>query len=427
MSTSSSGVSQMIRVQERSAIEGVDGLAERPLEVRLCTSWSELEAHVGDWERLLANTPSASIFGTPEWLGAWWRAFGPADLRALLFFDGTAGLVGLAALYPDVIEGPLGLRLNRLRLVGDGSNDSDNLDFLVRPGYEPSCARTLLGWLGHRSGWDICELNTLPSDSPTATGLVRELKQRGWTHALHTQPRLVVALPGTWEAYRNQLSSKERGKLGYYARRLERKHRLRIRKCSDPARLSQDLDCLFRLHQKRWTARGEAGSFSSAARRQFYEEVARLFLARSWLEFWVLELDGRAAAAQFAFRYLDTAYSLQEGFDPEDAQDSVGYVLRGHVLQQLIAGGIRRYDFLAGMDPVKLRWNPERRSYLNIHLARPLGRGSLYLWAVRSGHSAKEWMRTRLPRSLFAAARSAYRWAARRRDPSLTAATAFLR
>lgn len=411
MSTSTLETLEMIPAPHRRGAGHVEQVSGGPPRVSLCTSWGELEAHLGDWERLLASSPSASNFLTHEWLGAWWRAFAPAArLRTLLFHDAAGQLVGLAPLYQDVISGPLGLRLRRLRLVGDGSSDSDNLDVLARPGHEQSCARALLGWLEGQAGWDFAELNTLPSDSATASWLVRGLKQRGWTHALHTRPRLVVALPETWEAYCGQLSSKERGKLRYYTSRLERAYRLQIRKCADRGQLSQDLDFLVRLHQKRWTERGEGGTFSSPARRQFYEEVARLFLDRHWLEFWLLELDGRPAAAQFAFRYRDTAYVLQEGFDPEYSKDSVGFVLRGHVLRQLIADGVRRYDFLEGSDPSKQRWNSDTWSYLDIHLARPLSRGSLYLRTLQWGQSAEEWMRANLPRSLFAAARSAYHW-----------------
>jgi CelD/BcsL family acetyltransferase involved in cellulose biosynthesis len=411
MSTSTNDISETMPVPEPAAASPSERLAEHPLEVRVCTSWAELESHGRAWERLLASAPSASTFVTREWLAAWWAVFAPAaSLLALLFFDAAGEPVGLGLLYQDVMKGPLGLRLRRLRFVGDGSNDSDNLDFLVRPGYEQSCALAFLRWLERRPGWDIGELNTMPSDSPTASWLARGLRQRGWTHALHERPRLVVTLPESWEGYCCQLSTKERGKLRYYTSRLERMYRLRVRKCADGTQLARDLDFLFRLHQKRWTERGEPGTFSSSARRRFYEEVAPLFLARRWLEFWLLELDGKPAAAQFSFRFRDTVYVLQEGFDPEYARDSVGFVLRGQVLQQLIAEGVRRYDFLGGSGHSKQRWNAETWSYLDIHLARPLSRASVYLRALRSGRSAKEWMRANLSGSHFAAGRSAYHW-----------------
>jgi len=311
-------------------------------------------------------------------------------------------------MYQDVIEGPLGLRLNRLRLVGDGSNDSDNLDFVLRPGYERSCVSAFFSWLERQSDWAVCELNTLPSDSATATWLLRGLTERGWVHQSRTCPRLVVLLPPRWEDYLARLSRNERWRMVSHSRRLEAKYRVRVRRSADEAELGHDLDTLFRLHQKRWESRDQRGSFTLQARRKFYGDMARRFLARRWLEFWLLELDGKPLAAQFGFCYRQTLYLLQEGFDPDYAQDRIGAVLRAHVLRQVIPEGVRRYDFLAGDDAGKERWGPERWHYLDIHFAKPASRGRLYLDLRRTRQAAKEWLRARLPPSLFATVRQTY-------------------
>jgi CelD/BcsL family acetyltransferase involved in cellulose biosynthesis len=399
----------MIPGQDAPATLGLDCAAETALQVLLCDSWAELEAHGGKWERLLAGSPSASIFVTPEWLGSWWTAFASERrLLALLFLDSAGELVGLAPLYQDVIDGPLGLRLNRLRLVGDGSNDSDNLDFVLRPGYERSCIAAFFSWLERQSDWGVCELNTLPSDSAAAPWILRGLKERGWVHEIHTHPRLVVLLPSRWEAYLARLSRNERWRIVSYSRRLEAKYRVRVRRSENEQDLAHDLDTLFRLHEKRWECRDQRGSFTLQARRKFYCDVARRFLARRWLEFWLLELEGKPLAAQFGFRYRETLYTLQEGFDPNYSKDRIGSVLRAHVLQQVIPEGIRRYDFLAGNDAGKERWGPESWHYLDIHFAKPLSRGGLYLDLRCTGQSTKEWLRAHLPPSLFATARRTY-------------------
>jgi CelD/BcsL family acetyltransferase involved in cellulose biosynthesis len=383
----------------------------RDVTVRVSSSWDDLQAHAADWERLLACTPAATIFMTPEWLGAWWRAFTPdGTLHGLWFVDAQGEVVGLAPLYVDAIEGPWAIRLLRLRLLGDGSHDSDNLDLLVRPGYEAACARAFLSWFEHRSGCAVAELNTLPPESPSARCLRAVFARGRFTHTLHTRPRLVVSLPPTWDEYTRQLSAKERGKIRYLTRRLERTHRLEIRKCVEADRLSDDLGALFELHQKRWTERGAPGTFAGPARRAFYLDVARSFLDRGWLEFWLLELDGRPAAAQFAFRYGDITYTLQEGFDPHCAAESVGYVLRAHVLRQLIESGVRRYDFLGGTDPSKERWSSQTASYTDLHFARTGTAGSVYLRTRQAGETAKAWMRSNLRPGQLAAVRAAYGW-----------------
>ena len=372
--------------------------ASHLLRVKVCDSWEELEALWPTWVHLLETSQTASVFSTPEWLGAWWRAFGNGNsLVAIVFYDPSGDMVGLAPFYLDVLEAPFRWRLKRLRLIGDGSGDSDNLDFVVRPGYEYACARTLLNWLGRQSMWNLCELNTLPMHSPLANCLLVHLRELGWPHVMHHQRCSAIILPDSWESYLNQISAKEREKVGYRFRRLEKRYRVSTCKCTQEEEVSPFLEELFQLHQKRWQLRGQPGSFSSSVRRQFYYEVACSFLARQWLEFWLLKLDGRPVAAQFGFRYRDTVFALQRGFDPTYAADSVGYVLLGYVLRHLIADGVRRYDFLGGDSEQKQRWGAQRTTSLHIHFARPLTKGGLYLRLMRDARAAKEWLRVHLP------------------------------
>ena len=207
----------------------------------------------------------------------------------------------------------------------------------------------------------------------------------------------MIELPGTWEGYLKLLSSKERGKVGTRARRLERKYQVVLRPIADAPELPRALAALFDLHTRHWAERGLPGSFQSAARRAFYGELAPLLLARKRLELWVLELNGRIAAAQFALRHGDAVYALQEGYDPDLAADSVGYVLRAGMLKELIRAGTRSYDFLGGVTESKLRWGAEVHDYLNIEFARPRTLGAAALALKERTVIAKEWLKERLP------------------------------
>jgi CelD/BcsL family acetyltransferase involved in cellulose biosynthesis len=354
------------------------------LSVKIFSKWEELESLGADWNIILERNRKLTIFSTPEWLGAWWRAFGnDKQLYALAFRDKQGELVGLLPLYLQRIEFRFLPSLSELRLVGDGSTDSDNLDFLVLPRYERAVANSLVQHLATAPCWDICRLNVMPSDSVTANIFLQEITKARWNCETSTVPWTAIELPETWEQYLKQLSPKERGKVGNLTRRLEKRYRMQFYKCNSRKELPACLENLFRLHQKRWESRGESGTFASSARRQFYYDMAQRFLSRDWLALWVLELDGIAVAAQFGFRYRDTVCSLQEGFDPAYSNDSVGYVLRSFSLHDLIELGVRRYEFLAGQNKSKLRWTAISGNYLNFHIARPGTRGSLHLSLVR--------------------------------------------
>jgi CelD/BcsL family acetyltransferase involved in cellulose biosynthesis len=381
---------------------------EQNLRIRVYEDLDDLQDLVPAWEELLSEFPAATVFSTWEWLAPWWRAFGSAqELHVLAFHDESSRLVALAPLAVGKRRFAAGLRVRLLRLMGDGSQDSDNLDLPVRPGYEERFTAALLDYLRTPAiHWDVCELNTLPSQSSGANMLLAGIKQHGWPHSVCPRAWSAVNLPESWEAYLKKLSGKERGKLGYYSRRLEKNHQVHFHRCAVESDLPGCLEALFELHQKRWQQVGEPGSFSSSARREFYRQMGRGLLGRDRLELWLLDLDGRPAAAQFGFRYGNTVFQLQEGYDPAYSLDSVGYVLRGHVLKQLIGQGVRRYDFLAGEDASKARWGAEVGSYVDLHFARPRSVGSFYLQVVHRAAAAKESARRRLPPWAWAALHS---------------------
>lgn len=366
------------------------------LSIRVYESLEAVASLRPAWEELLTAFPGATTFSTWEWLAPWWRAFGDGrELLALAFFDNSGKLVALAPLQISRRRVAPFVHFRVLGLWGDGSGDSDNLDIPVRPGHEAAVTSALLDFLKKESGrWDFCEFNTMPEDSPIAAELAKRLGLCGWASYGDQRPASAISLPATWEAYLSRLSSKERGKIEYYRNRLQKKYRSRFYRCeAGPAYL----DTLFALHRKRWQLVGHPGSFESPARRQFYGEMAGELAARGSLEFWLLELNGQPAAAQFGFRHGEAVFQLQEGFDPAYSVESVGYVLRAHVIEQLIVQGVKRYDFLAGEAASKARWATEAGHYLNLQFARPLSVGSAYLKASRSAGESKEWLRGHLP------------------------------
>lgn len=358
-----------------------------------------------DWENLLSSGRDLTIFSTMEWLQSWWRAFGKdAELRCLSFSKGD-DLVGVAPLLRSRLS-VFGGRLKRLAFVGAGSGDSDNLDFLTRPGYERGCVTTFIDWLGRDPDWDICCLETLPEDSRILPSLIQKLSELSWPHYITPIPHSYVSLPNTWEEYLKRLDPKFRPLLTRYPKRLESRYRCQFIRCETQEQLNQYLPVFFELHQMRWRQNGELGVFSDADRRCFYEYMAKSFLQRGWLEFWVLELDGVPRATQFCFRYHNTVYLLQEGFDPQYADEKVGYALRAHMLRHFIQSGVTRYDFLGGADTYKLKFGAALGSYVTVKFARPHTAGDLYLRLERSAERTRRRLRAVLPPSILSLIRN---------------------
>jgi CelD/BcsL family acetyltransferase involved in cellulose biosynthesis len=377
---------------------GLTRTRNRTIRVTTCRSWEQLEERIPGWEAILRENQSLSIFSTPEWLGSWWKAFGSEkQMTTLAFSNEDNALMGLAPLYVEDITSPVFGKLAHLRFIGDGSGDSDNLDLIVRPGFKNVCAQALLHWLAQHQDWDLCSLNTVSENSVMSSALMNELERTNWPFISGTCPNSKINLPESWLQYVQRLSPNFRPLVTRYPHKLARRYEVRIRRCEERNDLPTALEAFFSLHTKRWNLADQPGSFGSVERREFYQHVSQCFLHRGWLELWILQLNGAAAAAQFCFRYGDTVYALQEGFDPEFAADKVGYALRSAMLKHFIETGVARYDFLGGLAEHKQKWGAEPGSYLNLHFARPGSRGSLYLFYTDIAARSKEWLRRNLP------------------------------
>lgn len=367
------------------------------LSVREVSDWKELEQLRPEWTSLLLSNPSLGVFSTLEWLGPWWNAYGAEkQLITLVLTDFSGRVIAILPMYVEQLRQGLPVKIRRARMVGDGSTDSDDLDFLVYPGYEDAVVTSFLSW-ARSSRVDVFELNCISPRSSLISSLRERIFQSGWTHEIDERPAVKISLPGTWEQYLKQLSSKERGKVGTRYRHLQNRFNVRFYRCETLQELPRTLETLFGLHQKRWNAKGEPGSFSLNTRRHFYYEMAGALLAKGRLELWVLELNGEPAAAQIGLRYGSKVYSLQEGFDPAFASASVGYVLRSHVLRYCIETGIRDYDFLAGAQESKQRWGTSSDKYIDLHFARPGSLGGIDVALARRIRIVKDWLKRHLP------------------------------
>jgi CelD/BcsL family acetyltransferase involved in cellulose biosynthesis len=385
-----------------------------PLRLKIYQNLKEFGELERLWERLLMQYPAASVFCTWEWLASWWNNFGNhRTLLVLAFFDSDSQLAAVAPLSigAEPVFGRFRLRV--LRFMGDGSGDSDNLDFPVRPGFEDVFVSEVLKFLQENSGrWDIAQLNTMPMESLVSVSLMRSLQSPRWLYFQHFCSSSRVLLPPTWDDYLARISSKQRRNLGYYRRKLQNSYSVRIYRCLDESELRKCLDALFRLHQNRWQTVGQPGSFAGHSRRQFYTELSQRLLATNKLDLWIAELDGKIVAVQFAMRYGDTVYSLQEAYDPAHSADRAGLILRGEVLKNLISEGIRVYDFLAGDDPHKALWSVTPGCYRDVHFAATWSKGGAVLNCIHHGTMAKELLRARLHPSIWRALRQAS-WALR--------------
>jgi CelD/BcsL family acetyltransferase involved in cellulose biosynthesis len=350
------------------------------------------------WDELLEHASEPSAFLSPDWVLAWWRAFGGGRTPLMMAaWDGPGRLAGLAPLYRTRLRwaGLPGPR--SVAVMGDEGVGSEYLGFLVRAGREEAFVRALAAGLTEQ--WSLLDLRGLRADGALAS-LVRQSFGSALVHAeRHGCSR--VRLPADYEAYLASLKQKFRSTLRQRTNKLLRTSAVRLLRTREPEEVGPHLDRFFALHQARWEAEGLPGSFHDARKRAFYREVAAGFLRRGWLRFHHLEVDGLVRASQFGFVHGGVLHSLQEAFDHgfrPPGIGGVGVVLRGLAIRDCIGEGIRAYDFLGGTEEFKTRWGTAVHHTERVRIGAPGWAGRLAFGGTAGVLMAREWARARVPR-----------------------------
>jgi CelD/BcsL family acetyltransferase involved in cellulose biosynthesis len=156
----------------------------------------------------------------------------------------------------------------------------------------------------------------------------------------------------SWEEFLRARGRNFRQQVRRFPRKLAEHGTLTYRLASDPERLGQDLDTLFRLHRQRW-GNGTTPFLLAAS---FHREFAVQAFQRGWLRLWFLELDGRPVAALLGFRFAGAESAYQAGRDPALRRQPLGFVLLAHAVRQALADGVREYRLLRGGATYKERF-----------------------------------------------------------------------
>jgi CelD/BcsL family acetyltransferase involved in cellulose biosynthesis/peptidoglycan/xylan/chitin deacetylase (PgdA/CDA1 family) len=330
------------------------------MKVVLYQSWEELQSLAGRWNEVLVASGSNSIFLTWEWCAAWWKNYGAGrPLFVLAAWEGGE-LLGVFPLYVDKAR-HWGATWAVLRVVGDGSGDSDYLDGFARTGYERDVVSAFVDFLaGVRQNWDWLHVEGTAQSSGFLSSLTRCAHDRGWTLASQAIPCASLTLPQTWNDYLRILQPRMRSKVRSSLARIEGQFGTAPSECVSTANIEEWLPELFDLHTQRWRQSHQPGVFGDAAKRSFYNDVSRSALEKGWLAFHRLAWGERALALQYGFRYRNRFYLLQEGYDPAFEEVRPGVALRVWLMRHWIEQGLEQYDFLAGTAPHKLEWGAER-------------------------------------------------------------------
>jgi len=318
-----------------------------------------------EWNRLLAGSPSDTIFLTWEWQSLWWEFFGRGHQLLLLTARHEEELVGMAPLfYAD--QGVT------IHLVG-GTEISDYLDIIALSGHEREVWSTFLAYLLEECSWDTLDLHNLPAASPTREVLF-SLKEN---YGLKVEASLedvcpLISLPETWEEYLQMLDKKQRHELRRKLRKAQREAQVDWYLVREDADLASEMEEFLDLHQR---SSPHKGQFMDQTMQRFFKAMAKSTFEAGWLRLGFILINGLKMATLLCFDYGDSILLYNSGYDPERYRAlSPGVLATAYCIEEAIQQKKKVFDFLRGSEEYKYRFGAQDTEVYRLVVTRAGGR-----------------------------------------------------
>ena len=325
-----------------------------------------------EWDALLQTSDQDGPFLRHHWLSDWWDVYrGKSVLNVLCCFEGDR-LVGAMPLF-NTLAGRLPL-VRRSRFIGDEHVGSTGLTPFALPEVQSEAFESLLGHLiDHASGWDVLDLRFMDPDGE----FFRLLSEghRAVPRECGACPR--IDLPSDWDAFLGKLSKHARHEVRRSQRRMDERG-IEIETVRDGSALPQGIEDFLRLHSERMRSKFGAQYEVPEQFATFTTRTMKTLLAEDRLRLMFLGREGRRVAGLYMFRYGNTMYAEQSGFEEEYAQQGVLRVLWSYAIRNSIEEGCSKLDMLLGEQRYKTEWGADdvrRLSALQVYGTTPAGVG----------------------------------------------------
>ncbi|MFQ5964187.1 MAG: GNAT family N-acetyltransferase [Candidatus Scalinduaceae bacterium] len=374
------------------------------MKYEIVTDYQAFRKLRSEWNALLSKSQANTIFLTWEWLDAWWQSYRATEQPFIILCRNVQGeLIGIAPFVLNVVKGGYFFKYKALYFWGlkIGVKEAEYLEIIAETGMEEKvCHQVVQALNERRKEWDIFFYYEVPETS-ICLQIIREfVVNHGWLSKETSHGCSVIKLPETFDEYIKSLKPRMRTKLRSLPRRLKESHKVEFEVCTEKDKLHESMDSFVDLHQKRWEAEDQFGTFRDSRRIKFYEMLSRYFVENNWLTIFSLKVDGVYRAHEFCFLYNNRLFVLQEGYDVEWERKGVGNVLRTFVLQYCIENNYDEYDFLGGVTYHKNSWGVIIKNSVSITIGMRNIKNMIFLYAPTVVEKLKGLYRTIVPNAL---------------------------
>ncbi len=316
-----------------------------------------------EWDQLAAQGITNTPFQTLAYQQAWWQHLQPADacLYVLVVRDDSGVLTAVAPLY----------------LTADGTvhfngcvEETDYLDLIVRPENAEMAWTAVFNCLcsAEFPTWHSLDFCNIPADSPTRTILPQltanyTLKLNESIHEVCP----VIQLPASFDAYLQELDSKQRREVSRKLRRAKGSE-AELKIIGPEDNIDAAVEAFLDLLQK---SSFEKRDWLNPGRRAVFLDTAKAAQQAGTLQLLFIEIEGQKAAALFNFDYNGRIWVYNSGLDPNAFGSlSLGVVITALAIENAIENGRSEFDFLRGDETYKYRFGAKDTNVYRLQITR---------------------------------------------------------
>ena len=322
--------------------------SKRSVQHQILTGLSEAKTILSEWNALVDDCPSASVYDTPEYVLTAWKHYGREDQELLLFTFRSGGkLVGLIPLYRRV-EKVYGIACKGLSHVSDFEGDCPRIVGYDRPALWTKLYQVLAT---DYTDWDLL---SLVEQELSDHDLIRGFQHDGnYFFFDFVESNRFLSDTGTdYVEYFAKLSKSSRTEIKRKIKKNEARDRpfqlQSLCQVEDQTLLMDYLDRYVKIEDKTWKVDDGVGINNKPHSLAFHREFLGRLAKRKAVSFWFLTDDGTDIASLVAYHFHDTLYMAHTTFDPAYATSSPGVLATKGLLEYACRhSGIRRYDPLA--------------------------------------------------------------------------------
>lgn len=322
--------------------------------------FSELKA---EWNPLLLQSTTNTIFNTWQWHRNWWQAYHPGELWLLTVRQDDA-LVGIASFFISTEDDK-----RVLRFVGC-EDVTDYLDVIAHADHTTQVYEALAQFLSqNRHCFDRMSLCNIPEASPTRQAFATALQTQGF-QVEDTQMEVcpVLNLDGGWEAYLQRLDKKQRHEIRRKLRRVEpllQDGSLKWYIVDESHNLQDEMQNFLTLMAQ--SQQAKARFLQEESHVNFFNNVVPSLFEAGWVQMSFLTINDKPVATYLNFDYNNRILVYNSGLDvSEYGHLSLGIVLLSYNIQHAIDQQRAVFDFLRGDETYKYRMGAQDTPIFNL-------------------------------------------------------------